>query len=405
MGSNLMKKNAKHSSRLNLTKIIALAIAVVCLIVLTFYGHAGRQEVPKRSDIRYIFVHGLSGWGSYDRINRVMPYWGMFSGDLMKYLRTQGFSCYAASVSPEGSAWDRACELYAQLAGSVVDYGEDHSQRCGHERFGTDYSQDPLIPDWNDGGKIVLLGHSFGGATVRLFSELLANGSAEEISASGTEDISPFFRGGQGERIHALITLAAPTNGTTAYDMHEDENFDPEAVQVSNWDEWMGKLFSSRKTAERDGRSEDDYASFDMHIDNALALNARISTLPGTYYFAVPCSATETAEDGTQKPIRGMMEGMFRKSAAQMGCYTGITAGGFVIDDSWQENDGLVNTVSAMAPVGEPSEPYDSNHVESGIWYVMPTYSGDHMSLQGGMTRRNNIRPFYLELLESIDGL
>ena len=27
------------------------------------------------------------------------------------------------------------------------------------------------------------------------------------------------------------------------------------------------------------------------------------------------------------------------------------------------------------------------------------------MSLQGGMTKRNNIRPFYLELLESIDGL
>lgn len=84
---------------------------------------------------------------------------------------------------------------------------------------------------------------------------------------------------------------------------------------------------------------------------------------------------------------------------------TGTTAGGFVIDDSWRENNGLVNTVSAMTPVGEPSAPYDPEHVEPGIWYVMPTYSGDHMSLQGGMTRRNNGRPFYLALLESIDGL
>lgn len=261
------------------------------------------------------------------------------------------------------------------------------------------------MPDWDDGGKIVLLGHSFGGATIRVFSEILANGCEEEIAATGADDISPFFLGGQGERIHALVTLAAPTNGTTAYDMHEDENFDPEAVPIPKWDERLGKMFSSRKTAERDGRSEDDYAAFDMHIDNALALNEMISTLPNTYYFAVPCSATEEAEDDTQKPIRKMMEGMFRKSSAQMGAYTGVTAGGFVIDESWQENDGLVNTVSAMAPIGEPSKPYDPDHAEPGIWYVMPTYQGDHMSLQGGMTKWNKIRPFYMELLASIDGL
>ena len=99
------------------------------------------------------------------------------------------------------------------------------------------------------------------------------------------------------------------------------------------------------------------------------------------------------------------MEGMFRKSAAQMGSYTGVTAGGFVIDDTWRENDGLVNTVSAGAPFGAPSAPYVKDGAEPGIWYVMPVYHGDHMSLQGGMTKRNNIRPFYLELLESIDGL
>ena len=35
----------------------------------------------------------------------------------------------------------------------------------------------------------------------------------------------------------------------------------------------------------------------------------------------------------------------------------------------------------------------------------MPTYHGDHMALQGGMTKWKNIRPFYLELLGMIDGL
>ena len=35
----------------------------------------------------------------------------------------------------------------------------------------------------------------------------------------------------------------------------------------------------------------------------------------------------------------------------------------------------------------------------------MPTYRGDHMSLQGGMMKRSSIRPFYLDLLEMIDAL
>ena len=99
------------------------------------------------------------------------------------------------------------------------------------------------------------------------------------------------------------------------------------------------------------------------------------------------------------------MEPMFRRNAAQMGAYTGVTAGGFVIDESWQENDGLVNTVSAMAPLGAPYTDFDPKEVEAGVWQIMPTYHGDHMSLQGGMMKRNNIRPFYLELLETIDAL
>ena len=76
-----------------------------------------------RSDLSFIFAHGLSGWGSYDKAYQRMPYWGMRGGDLMAFLREKGYDCHAASVSPTGSAWDRACELYAQLAGKRTDYG------------------------------------------------------------------------------------------------------------------------------------------------------------------------------------------------------------------------------------------------------------------------------------------
>ena len=132
-----MKKNAK-----------CLAL-LLCLTTL-FRAACGTSQgpIPERSDTEYIFVHGLSGWGSYDKTYERMPYWGMFGGDLMKYLRSQGFSCFAASVSPEGSAWDRACELYAQLAGTVTDYGKAHSERYGHGRFGPDFTGRPLIPDF-----------------------------------------------------------------------------------------------------------------------------------------------------------------------------------------------------------------------------------------------------------------
>jgi hypothetical protein len=33
--------------------------------------------IVERLAMQYIFVHGLSGWGSYDKVYRRMPYWGM----------------------------------------------------------------------------------------------------------------------------------------------------------------------------------------------------------------------------------------------------------------------------------------------------------------------------------------
>ena len=116
---------------------------------------------------KYIFVHGLAGWGSYDEKYAKKPYWGMRNGDLIQYLRDQGFDCYAASVSPHGSAWDRACELYAQLYGTRVDYGKRHSEEYGHERFGKDFSDCPLCTI-EDETELILIGHSFGGTTIRV---------------------------------------------------------------------------------------------------------------------------------------------------------------------------------------------------------------------------------------------
>ena len=100
------------------------------------------------------------------------------------------------------------------------------------------------------------------------------------------------------------------------------------------------------------------------------------------------------------------MEFIFRGSANQMGQYTGVTEGGYVIDESWQENDGLFNTKSAMAPSSAPSTTFDANNITKGVWNIMPIYKGDHMSLQGGLLNTNtDVERLYTEHLHMINCL
>ena len=337
-----------------------------------------------------------------------MPFAGVQRPLSIRYhiwiLRGQGFDCYAASVDPFGSAWDRACELYAQIAGARVDYGAAHSAAMRHERFGRDFTGDPLIPAWDDDTRLVLLGHSFGGATVRLFSELLADGDAAEREAAGSEGLSPLFAGGMAGRIHAIITLSSSMNGTTAYDLFEDPSFNPKAIHMPFRARIAALALPLAVTPKRDGRDPRDYADYDMHVDRALELNARISTLPHVYYISVPCSTTVALPDGTHVAKR-QTEPLFLQRAFQIGAYTGTTAGGRTIDTSWCENDGLVNTISEKAPLGEPSKAFDRAAVEPGIWNVVPTLEGDHMWLQGGLMCQHDIRGFYESLLKVIDTL
>ena len=367
-------------------KAIISTVMSVIMMLASFLGiYAPKADLQKdkwNTNYTYVFVHGLMGWGEYGFIYKLMPYWGMFGGDLMKYLRKQGYDVHAASVAPSDSAWDRACELYAQLTGSVVDYGKAHSEKYNHDRFGEDFTGRALIENWSAEDKINLLGHSFGGATIRTLAYLMAEGDAEEKAASA-EDISPLFTGGKADWIYSMTALAAPHNGTSSYNKGEielDEN-------------------GEEKIA------DPDTAAYDMYIDNALELNKKLSISDETYYFSIPCCMTTQNEEGVWVPDESRMESLFVESSKEIGAYTGYTKGGFYIDESWQPNDGLVNTNSAKAPMYNPSKDFDENSITKGIWNVMPVYEGDHMSLQGGMTKNNDVRLLYAEHLEMINML
>ena len=351
------------------------------------------------SDLKFIFVHGAGGWGRYDAIDRLVPYWGMLNGSLISFLRRRGYDCYGASVAPSGSIWVRACELYAQISGTRTDYGAVHSIRENRERYGRDYSGDPLIPEWNENTRLVLLGHSMGGATVRLLAHLLEHGDEEERSSTPDHELSDLFRGNMKGRVHAVMTLAAPTNGASSLDMITDPAFDADAVPVPFWSRITMRILGLRLNTGRKQLKTTNTKRLSS-IDRALKQNEYISTLPDVYYFCIACSSTVRQPDGTQYPDSKKTEILYYSRSIQIGRYTGVTPEGFVIDESWQENDGLVNTVSALAPVGAPQKPVDRKHIEKGIWNVMPVFDGDHMSVQGGLFHRRDVRWFYLDLLE-----
>lgn len=383
-------------------KIVSTFIAIIMFLFPAL--NIPEAEVDKnifKTAYTNIFVHGFAGWGEYNALYKAFPYWGAKNGDLMKYLNARGFDCHAATVSPTTSAWDRACELYAELTGTVTDYGKAHSESCNHKRFGKDYSKSRLIEKWSAKDKINLFGHSFGGATVRMLAHLMANGSEEERKASN--DVSELFKGGKSDWIYSIVTLSAPHNGTSSYDIQESLKTDPNA---SKEEQMIAKVFMSIGSLTAGGRTENDTAIYEMQIDNALALNKKIETLENVYYFSYSSDGTKVDENGVRTPDENYLKSsMYVTTAKRICSYTGVTPGGYVIDEKWQPNDGLVNTYSAMAPIGAPAKEFDASNITTGIWNVMPVQKGDHTTLQGGMNDSFNGRLFFVDLLTMINTL
>jgi triacylglycerol esterase/lipase EstA (alpha/beta hydrolase family) len=200
-----------------MVKITSILMTVIMFLFPTLNIPAVEVDTAKmKTNYTYVFIHGLGGWAENTLYYDAFPYWGVLGGDMLKYLKAHGFECVAPSVTQNGSAWDRACEAYAQLTGTRVDYGKEHSKRCGHKRFGKDYTGRAMLKSWSSKDKINLMGHSFGGATAMELVELMMNGSEAERKATDKSDLSPLFTGGKGDWIYSVTGLAAPYNGTTA---------------------------------------------------------------------------------------------------------------------------------------------------------------------------------------------
>ena len=418
-------------------KIIAIILSAALIIaVAAMPANAAEIKKGNATDYPYIFVHGMGGWGPDNSFYDISPYWGgglsVGSGtDLIKILNDQGIEAYATSVGPLSSAWDRACELYAQLTGTVVDYGEAHSKAHNHDRYGFDYTGRATMGEpWDMKEKINLVGHSFGGATVRLFTSLLAYGDADEIAATG-DNTSPLFTGGH-DCVHSCITLSAPHNGSQVANILVDPQIT--MLLISAVLNVVGAVFGNEflvfslqlghhgLTPEEDEfrawlnpisiwnfYASNDNCGYDMTLRGAAELNKKIKLAPNTYYYSYTTVNTEEGKLlGYQLPGEGLSP-IFYISSAMLAVTKGFTIDGIKIEGNWAVNDGIVPLASAMYPscdadtaLSYEAEIEKGNRIKPGRgYYFEPMVGMDHFDFCGTQDYPMGFEEFWFGMINT----
>lgn len=359
------------------------------------------RELPGAHPI--ILVHGFGGWGKSELLG--YRYWGGTALDIEKYLNDKGFIVHTSSVGAISSNHDRACELFCQIKGGRVDYGKAHAEKYHHHRMGKSY--EGLYPQWDSEHPVHLLGHSMGGSTCRMLTELLAR----DYFGAGTDETW----------CKSVATIASPHNGTTlATGVNQLAGGYAEqiiagflALSGTNWEfydfdmeHWNLKpnpgesLHDFLKRIDQTiGDNKEDLSMFDLLPSGAQKINGQIRTFDAIYYFSYAAEETYVLD-----PYTGCewgepeMNPMFWGFAYYMGHYQGAE----VPDHkNWWKNDGVVNTVSMKGPAGSVVIPCQGLP-RRGVWnYMGLTESKDHGKVIGhyqGPLSGEWLYKFYLDL-------
>lgn len=391
----ILKKTVYH--KINVFLLFSI------FLLSTLFMTINIKEVSAANYCPMIFVHGIYGW-SKEEINSY-NYWGG-NIDIIKNLRSQGFKAMNATLGTFSSNWDRACELYYYIKGGTVDYGAEHSARCGHERYGKTFPG--LYPEWSENSKIHLIGHSYGGQTIRLLIELLKNGSKDEQNYYGSGELSPLFQGGKSWVLSAT-TIGTPLNGSTFVNYVDKNNIENLYISLGGLpslynsnpkydfrlDQWGLKrganesIYSYYARVQRSNfwNSEDNCIG-DLTTYGAANFNNSTGTFSDIYYFSY----------SGNNSYRNILTGyylpqsfIFTPSATITGRYRQNNTLPFG-DSAWWKNDGAVSIISAQYPLTEPHRTF-YGIAQRGVWNVLPTIEAwAQEDFVGLGARRNNTK-------------
>ena len=376
-----------------------------------------------------ILVHGLLGFGPKEL--GPLNYWG-------SALRvTSPLQRHEASVGPLSSAHDRACELAAQIAGTVVDYGEDHAKQAGHNRHGYDFRGRGFVEIWNDQNPVHLVGHSLGSPTVRCLQYLLA---------------CDYWGWGSTERwVRSISTISGVSNGSTlVYFFGIDEKtglirrnsgIEPVLRMIEVFTAATGGILDAiydfdldhwgytrdideplEDYLERVGRADffwgQDNAAYSLSLQGAQADNAIWKTFPKTHYFSYITSQTDRGWFTGRHYPHLLMNPAMLALATYIG-HKRFRHPPIVVDDfdssTWWENDGAVSTYSQRYPHSsgdhalgrEFGEDATRLSFEPGLWHTCSLPGMDHLDIcvAPQPTQIGRQRRFYRHLFNRLAAL